>query len=299
MEYRYIVDADGVRITEYLGCERVLNIPSKIDDTSVISIEKKAFMGNKTLVEVYVPSNVVCVGDYAFAQCTQLRKVVMEGNFPKMGRGVFSGCKRIENICKGSMTEDDMSFLIASVVSRLPALSLLTDDDIGSNFWVERYDLALRSFIARDDMEGYDDTALCGEEDISYDGIGSIDGELPGESETYVREACKNKCFLCLMRLMHSEGLERGTRLYLTNYITAHGFGLNNEAAWITIKEDLLYKPDYITLYLDTVKPGKEKVLSMLNDTDEKHALLKSLLIEYAHKTSKPNGVFESLKLHL
>ena len=70
MDYKYVIDSDGARITEYHGFDSILNIPSIIDDTSVISIEKKAFMGCKTLVEVYIPENVLAVGDLPLPSAT-------------------------------------------------------------------------------------------------------------------------------------------------------------------------------------------------------------------------------------
>ena len=305
MEFEYICEENGISITGFDGTDNILEIPSSIDGFTVISIGKKAFMGQKNLVEVSIPESILKVGDWAFAQCTNLKKVVIkrradasgEGLLTSLGRGVFDGCKKLENICIKGDLEDDISFLLGACVHRLPALSLLSDTDVGTSFWIDRFDLTLRSFLARDDMEGYDDTALCGEEDISYDGIGSIDGELPGESETFVKEACKNKSFLALLRLMHPTGLSDVNRVCFANYIRSHAFRASNEAAWILIKEDLNSNPSYINLYLDIVSPDKDILSDMIKDTGDKQALLKSCLITCSDTGSSAEDLFSDLMI--
>lgn len=317
MDYRYSIETEGVKIVEYYGTDSILNIPSSVDDTPVISVEKKAFMGCKMLVEVHIPPNVEVIEDYAFAQCTHLQKVVFKGTLVKMGRKIFEGCKRITNISFSGIN-DDVSFLAASVVNKLPAVSLLTDSDIGSSFWLKRYDLALKSFIARDDMDGYEDAALCGEEDISYDGIGSIDGEMPGESASFVKEAGKNKCYLCLMRLMHCIDLSDEARECFEKYIINHGpdTGASRNkpgnaangggslsdvsirgTSWALVKEDLNNNPEYIELYLNILKPDKDMVAFMLNDIADSRAMLKSVLIGYSNKEETSSDVFAGLML--
>ena len=67
MDYRYSIETEGVKIVEYYGTDSILNIPSSVGDTPVISVEKKAFMGCKMLVEVHIPPSVEVIGDLAFA----------------------------------------------------------------------------------------------------------------------------------------------------------------------------------------------------------------------------------------
>lgn len=295
MGFDYIHIENGISITGYSGEDNILDVPKLLDDEPVISIGKKAFIGRKALVEVRIPSSVAEIGDWAFSQCTHLRKVVLSDC--RLGRGVFEGCKKLENICVNGDSEDDISFLLGACVQRLPALSLLSDTDVGTSFWIDRFDLTLRSFLARDDMEGYDDTALCGEEDISYDGIGSIDGELPGESESFVKEACKNKSCLALLRLMHPTGLSEANKDYFENYIRAHSFRVSNEAAWFLIKEDLNNSPPYINLFLNTVSPDRDILSEMIKATGDKQAILKSCLITYSGADTSPGDMFSTLML--
>ena len=268
----------------------VLKLPADIEGKKLAGIDRKAFMGLKGLRSVTLPPNIDIVGDWAFSQCRQLKTFVMpEGASIKpltYGRGVFDGFDRIENICIGYDEPDDLSGLSALLVHTLPAAYLLRDESYGREEWFGKYDMALLSYLKQDDMEGYSDRALCGEEDISYDGIGSVDGELLGESAGYLKEKGKQKALLAFTRLMHSVYISKKTETALREYIKSRAKGCDKDYAWTALAEDLSDDIDVAKLYLDVVKPDADMLKDMIESLGSDSTALKALLI--SHRSEVP-----------
>lgn len=249
-------------------------------------IDKRAFLGRRDLSEYEADSNVTEIGDWAFAKCVNLKKVIL----PKgvvLGKGVFEGCTSLTNVFCGSDECDDLSFLLAALATSLPAQYLMRDDDVGSDDWYSRWDLAMLAFLRQDDLEGYSNRALCGEEDISTDGILSVDGELMGESEEYVANVAKNKCRLCYIRLLHKVMLTEDTCSELEDYIRAHAFGVSNGAAWAVLLQDTEEKIEYYKLYMDVVNPTADELDLMIADMGSAKAQAKSFLLSERAKMRK------------
>ncbi len=292
----------GAEIAGFSGQDTVLSIPEKLNigekSYVVTKILRKAFLNCRGLREVLLPKTVESVGDWAFSQCIHLKKVTINGeSLPSLERGVFEGSERLEEIVIPAFKDESLSRLMAAAVRRLPAEYLLRDKDIGSKDWYERWDLALFSFLARDDYEGFSDRALCGEEDISYDGIGSVDGELPGESASYLKEVGKNKCFLCMLRLMNDFYLSDKDKNRLSVYITDRTIDTKTGHSWYLCKEDYKDNQEFFEKYLDIVKPSPEMTDRMLDDLGEDMAQAKAVLIRRNVKNNKSEAFFEDLCL--
>ena len=163
--------------------------------------------------------------------------------------------------------------------------------------WYEKWDLALESFLKLDDYEGFTDRALCGEEDISYDGVGMVDGEMPGESTEYLKEVGRNKSFLCLMRLMHERNLSDKFRQTLSDYVSARGIGRGTGTAWSLFKEELKDNKEYLELYLNIVKPGTDEIDAMLRDLGDDMVQSKAYIIKAGSGSDKKDSFFDDLLL--
>ena len=267
MRFEYTINNGEAVITGANDIGTAVEIPEMIDGLKVIAIERKAFLGTKGLRNVCVPGTVNTIGDWAFAQCIHLREVKIEGaGAGRLGKGVFEGCTRLESLHFDSNANEDCDVLAAMTVHRLEAEYLLRDPDLGNENWYKKWDLALANLLARDDMEGYSDRALCGEEDISYDGVGSVDGELPGESASYIVEQNKNKCYLCLVRLMNAGFLSEDTGTLFKKYLKRHAKGFGNESAWLTIKEDFKDNIEYLKLFIEVTEPDSDAIKDMIAD---------------------------------
>ena len=77
-QYKYEVYPDYVDITEYIGSDAAVNIPSKIDGLPVTALGSHAFT-EKDIVEVTIPSSVRAIGSQTFAGCKKLTTVHLPG----------------------------------------------------------------------------------------------------------------------------------------------------------------------------------------------------------------------------
>jgi len=289
-------------LTGYEGLDAKLEIPASIEENGkkyyVTSIDKKAFLGCKGLRKAYLPNSVKTIGDWAFSLCVHLTKFRVRGDKSSIdfGKNVFEGCERLKSI-KLSDNAGKTQYLLAALVNKLPAPLLLRDSDLGSKAWYERFDISLKAFLSQEDIEGYSDRALCGEEDISYDGIGSVDGELLGESKEYLKEVGKAKYELCFLRLKNSDHLSSDSKATLEKYILDHSFNTENKAAWFLLKEDYPEDLDYLKLYIDITNPSNEETDALLKDMGDKMAQAKAYLIERSSSQNKTDDFFDGLLL--
>ena len=252
-------------------------------------------MSDASLTEVTFPVGTKHLGEWAFSKCKNLKSVTFEGKFvPGMfERGVFEGCDRLEKITFDGFDEDT-PVLLAAAVSKLKVMHLLTADDVGEKSWYEKWDLALKMCLLADDAEGSIAAALCGEEDISYDGIGSVDGEMPGETSEFVKNAAMNKCSLCYLRLIYDSFLREETKEIICNYLRGRAFGKGEGYSWMTLKEVSGDSLAYYETYLEVIKPDRDTLGGMIEDLDSNLVAVKSFLIKQTKVSGDDllNGLF-------
>ena len=258
-------------------------------------IENKAFLSAKSLRSVILPSTIEHVGDWAFAKCGNLVSVRFEGvHRPGMfGRNVFSGCELL-----GSVDFVDIdpvtSKLLALCANRLPYDHLIRGDDIGQESWYAKWDICLEATLKSDDAEAKMSAALCGEEDISYDGIGSVDGEMPGETGDYIQKEEYNRCSLCYIRLSNDRNLKDKTRKIIEDYIVGNRFGIGEGSSFYSIFEEGENILSYLRIYLDTVRPDRETIKAMTAAVPSKDVYARSYLIR---ESGSSEDILDSLML--
>lgn len=297
----YELNNGEITITGIEGSDSTLTIPLVVTveglDYPVCYIGKKAIMGVNGLRHIAVPGDVKEIGDWAFAHCIHLVSLTIEGTGVVFGRGMLEGCNRLKNVSIGYTGNDDLSFLVATTVNKFPATYLLTSDELGSENWYRNYDSSLEQYLNESDFAGSDESALCGEEDISYDDIRSVDGELLGADASYILGVRKNKNYLCLLRLLYSFYISEGMKAYLTQYVISHTIKNTNNAAWLTIRDDLYADDELVKLYLDITKPDSEEIDLMLNDLGNNHPEMKAMLLKYGGKDNRVDSFFDDLLL--
>lgn len=293
-DYVYIIGCT----TKDISLSDELEIPETIDGKAVTGIERKAFLQQSSLRKIVVPGTVTYIGDWAFSQCRQLETFVLKKGAcvdAFVGRGIFEGSERLLNICVGYDEPDELSLLAALPVKKLPATYLIKDPSFGLEEWYRKLDMAIIDYLKQDDIEGYSDRALCGEEDISYDGVGSVDGELPGESAAYLKEVGKNKAGLAFARLTNKVYITGETKDYLSGYMISRSKGCVSETAWYYILEDRYDDTKALDDYLDIVKPDAKAVKEMIEDVPASKALLRAKLIGY--KSEDTSDFFDELTI--
>lgn len=257
-------------------------------------IESKAFWSQRAIRECIMPAGIEHIGDWAFAKCVNLSKVRFTGSHrPNLfGKDVFSGCEKLSAIEFSDMSKET-SKLLALCANKLPFDHLIRSDDIGEKTWYEKWDISLTAMLASDDAAAKMSAVLCGEEDISYDGIGSVDGEMPGQTGDFVRKEEFKKCSLCYTRLLNDAYLSEETGSVIRRFIRDNAFGIGTGSAYYSIfeEEDVLA---CLKVYLDVVSPDKETLGRMIADTPQKEVLAISYLIK---ESGNRNDAFEDLLL--
>ena len=252
-----------------------------LSDSPISEIENKAFLSAKTLRSVILPSCIEHIGDWAFAKCSNLRSVTFKGDFRPglLGKEVFKECTALVAVTFAD-TDDTTGKLLALCANRLPYDHLLRSDDVGQKSWYDKWDISLETALKSDDAEARMSAALCGEEDISYDGIGSVDGEMPGESGDFIRKEEYNRCMLCYIRLSNDAYLKQSTRKMIEDYLIANRFGSKEGSAFYSVFEAGEEVLEYLRIYLDTVKPDRQTVKDMTSEVPAKEVYARSYLIK-------------------
>lgn len=276
-----------ITIETYQGSALVLEVPGAIEhdgeQIQVSIIGKKAFLGNNSLTKVILPATVTHVENWAFAQCENLRQLVL--GHATFGKGVFDGCIDLENVCVNMTTPNSLSALLAAINYLPGAEYLLYDSHIGTEQWFLKWDSKLNEFLAEDDEEGYTNLVLCGEEDIQR--------SVPG----YISDKKKTKSKLCFIRLLNSENLSEHMRENFSRYILAHVKGCHSDEAWQLILEQYGNSMKHYQL-LDTLGAiRKDNIDFMLIDMGEKNAEAKAYLINYKNKHFASEDIFAGFEL--
>lgn len=107
----YTVENGSVTVQGFNAAGTVMDIPEKIGGLPVVSIASQACRGDSVITEVRIPRSVTVIGEYAFAECPNLTKVVMKGGVT-VGRSAFRDCKALLTLKLPSSLKsiDDLAF---------------------------------------------------------------------------------------------------------------------------------------------------------------------------------------------
>ena len=252
-----------------------------LSGSGLTRIDSKAFFNARQLRVVILPKEIEYIGDWAFAKCPNLEKVIFPSSHRPglFGRDVFGGCGRLSSIEFDDMDES-ASRLLALCANRLSFDQLIRSDDVGKKSWYEKWDICLATRLKSDDAEAKMSAALCGEEDISYDGIGSVDGEMSGETGDFVQKEEYNRCALCYLRLSNDRYLSENTENIIKQYLFDNRLGAGSEGSFYSIFEECGSDLAFLRIYLDVIKPDKDTLKKMLNNLEPKDVFARSYLID-------------------
>jgi len=97
-ELGYKVDPAGWLISEYIGTNTEVIVPSQIEGKPVVIISNLAFCENDLLVSVTIPDGVTLIGNRAFDKCKSLKSVSIPNGVTKIGNWAFGNCPSLASI---------------------------------------------------------------------------------------------------------------------------------------------------------------------------------------------------------
>ena len=127
-KYPYSDYGEGILIEGYSGAPMSLTVPDTIDGKKVVAIGENAFLGQTKLRKIVLPDSVTEIGATAFADCTNLSKVVAKG-VVSIGEEAFQGCGNLKTIELSLNIEkiDDRAFQWCSKLQAIAVSDALTE----------------------------------------------------------------------------------------------------------------------------------------------------------------------------
>ena len=97
--YKYVVLEDNTaEITDYLGSEADVTVPSVIDGYTVTSIGKEAFCEKNSLVSIVIPDTVTHLGEWALSYNNNLETVVLPDTITSFEQGMFDYDRKLKSV---------------------------------------------------------------------------------------------------------------------------------------------------------------------------------------------------------
>lgn len=274
----YQISSGEIYVTECKVEDTLLVIPGEIENTPVTVIGKKAILGNKLLRELILPQGIREIGDWAFAHCGNLRKVLLPRRDISFGKGVFKDCRSIQSI--GFIGEEcnEIDQLLAAAPILLEADYLLSPMEAGDKVWFEKLDARLMTLLNKPDEEGYSRQVLCGEED------------LMASLELYLQERQREKARLCFLRLLNDVRINDDLRQCMEEYLRTHSKGCESEAAWeVVLREN----GDERKFYQCFARAGcitSDNFDGLLQDMGDSYPEMKAYLLRYKEENLSGEG---------
>ncbi|MBD7913187.1 MULTISPECIES: leucine-rich repeat domain-containing protein [Clostridium] len=97
-EKDFTFDEKTGTITNYIGTDTTVVIPSRINGISVINIGREAFYDKYNITSVIIPDSVTNIEEEAFCECAVLRNVVIGNNVTNIGVNAFSDCINLKSL---------------------------------------------------------------------------------------------------------------------------------------------------------------------------------------------------------
>ncbi|MGN0131586.1 MAG: leucine-rich repeat protein [Lachnospiraceae bacterium] len=211
----YEIHSGRISILSYEGTDHYLEIPDNIEDCPVTRIAPKAFLGNRQIRQLVLPSQIAEVGDWAFSHMTGLEYLTLPPREITLGRQVFLDCPVLTEIrIQGQFEKSpELSSYLAAALMILKNPFLFRPSDAGKDFWYAEFDAALCRFLERPDDEGFEPVYLGWFEDEDV-----MATQHPG----YIKQKRLEKAALSMKRLRFPNALNNDVSKLYESYLRSH-----------------------------------------------------------------------------
>lgn len=291
---------DSAILSACRGRDVSIVIPDEIETLGqnkklvVSAIAKKAFLSDKYLHSIEIPTTVRKTGEWAFAGCRNLEKITLHRNIV-LSNGTFKDCISLnqviireegESVFENEKHSEDVSFMLAAVVPLLEDRYLFDLGRAGHDEWIENWDKRMEVILREPDNQDFQELFACGEED--YEGRDTL--------ETYIFKRICRKVRICLLRLLHDTKLSESRRKELIDFLYNHRAGAGESETWYVVLNEHGDEEEYYSLLNDCGCITDENVQLMLSDMGEKHARMKAYILKLNADDNK-NDFFSDMEL--
>jgi len=96
-DFEYHKDVNRIVIDKYIGSDKEVVIPEKINSLPIEVIAKEAFK-NTNITSVTIPDSVLYINEKAFYECKKLEEVNFGNGITFIGQSAFSNCTSLKKI---------------------------------------------------------------------------------------------------------------------------------------------------------------------------------------------------------
>lgn len=264
-------------------------------------INKKEYLGRTDITQIIVPSKVLNIENWAFAQCTNLREIAIPITLDIMGKDVFLDCNRLEYIFfYGAKLVDEEKFFDNvkeqdRFLARMTSIAFLKFDEVelrdiksvGTREWIGKWDKTCLEYINQPHGLKFSPFLAGGEEDY-------IDKE-------------NNYEYYCHMKRLEKVGV------ILTRLLSADVFTLNKdiEDKYISFLKGLMPDGESVQALVEAGDMANEfyklydryeiingdNIDIVLSATPEECVELKALLLRKKSECTKDDNVWDAFSL--
>lgn len=256
------------------------------------TICRKAYLGDSTLIDIVIPEYVRKIDDWAFAQCTRLRTIILPNGIEYIGRNIFAGCDMLERISVYGLNEA-YDNITATYISQMLAFAMRFFGHnafgwikgIGSDIWFDDWDMHCDSYIKLRDDIGFMPFWAGGEEDYA---------DCEHEKSIYEYNAKKKKVRILLHRLALKDKFPvRADKLEIwKNYLLS-----SYEPVVDVLKEDDAYVHDDVRICVDEGVITETDMKLLLGELPDKCIELKAIIMNYIEHINDDGDVWDTYNL--
>lgn len=284
----YEIQSGQISILSYEGTDHYLEIPDQIEGYPIIRIAPKAFLGNRHIQQLVLPSSIAEIGDWAFSHMTNFTILTLPAGHITLGRQVFLDCPALSGIEVSGLSEQSpaLSAYLAATLMILKKPLLFCPADAGTDHWYAEFDEALCRFLDRPDEEGFEPVYLGWFEDEDV-----MATQLP----RYVKQKRLEKAALSMKRLRFPNALQNKAFKIYEAYLSSHF----SDGVWECFcTKEFASDCAYLKLLLDLGCVTELNIDSLLTDVNRIGACeATAMLLQYQQTHLMKNDFFRDLTL--
>ncbi len=100
LDYTASEDGSGYLVSGIGECKDTqIIIPDTYEGLPVLGIAPRSFAGEREITYVNLPEGATMIGEWAFRECVNLRRLEIPATVSYIGREAFRGCIRVSEVC--------------------------------------------------------------------------------------------------------------------------------------------------------------------------------------------------------